>query len=404
MGEISSASKLVDLLSQAGLLKAAERSEAVNMSRQTGLDITKLLTMHGYVSERMIKLGQEAINLLQQKQIDNFIAVKAIAKAAEHNIDLAAALEMIYEQGVAPVRAVAAPSVMSLGELLFEGGFIDGDELQKHLETGRETGLALGKVLLMRDALDSEVLLSVLTAQVYSYQSTIKRDDIVSALRLARQKSIPFEESLNRLNIQLDAPVIVTNIRLGELLTRAGLVQVSNVIGALETSITQAKMLGEELIALGQIDKQTLDLALTVQNMVNMGKLRNDHAPTVMKRLRELNYRWPDVLTEVVITSLVPGDVLDLEQLLRYAGAVPEEVLQRTRATFDRRGSMTISEYCQILAQSGTIDDLLLKTAVRLVYLLKLNFLSPQQAILTLQHARSRKIYADEAIHELSGL
>ena len=60
MSEISSASKLVDLLAQAGLLKAEERSEAVNMSRQTGLDITKLLTMHGYVSERLIKVGQEA--------------------------------------------------------------------------------------------------------------------------------------------------------------------------------------------------------------------------------------------------------------------------------------------------------------------------------------------------------
>jgi len=404
MGEISSASKLVDLLSQAGLLKAAERSEAVNMSRQTGLDITKLLTMHGYVSERTIKLGQEAINMLQQKEIDNFIAVKAIAKAAEHNIDLASALAMIYEQGVAPVRAVAAPSVMSLSELLFEGGFIDSDELQRHLETGTETGLPLGKVLLMRNALDSEVLLSVLTAQVYSYQSTIKRDDIISAMRLARQKSISFEEALNRLNIQADSPVVVANIRLGELLTRAGLVQVTNVIGALETSITQAKMLGEELIAMGQIDKKTLDMALSVQNMVNRNKLRSEHGPSVLKRLRELNARWSDVLTEVVVTSLMPGDVLDLEQLLRYAGLVPEEILQRLRETFDRRGNMTISEYCRLLAQSGTIDDLQLKTAVRLVYLLKLNFLSPQQAILTMQHARSKNIYADEAIHQLSGL
>jgi hypothetical protein len=94
MGEITSASKLVDLLSQAGLLKPEERSEAVNMSRQTGLDITKLLTMHGYVSDRVIKLGQDAVVLLQQREIDNFIAVKAIAKGAEKNVDLTAALDL----------------------------------------------------------------------------------------------------------------------------------------------------------------------------------------------------------------------------------------------------------------------------------------------------------------------
>jgi hypothetical protein len=163
-------------------------------------------------------------------------------------------------------------------------------------------------------------------------------------------------------------------------------------------------LLGEELIAMGQLDKPTLDLALAVQNMVARGKLHSDHAPSVLKRLRELNCRWPDVLTEVVVGALVPGDVLDLEQLLRYSGPVPEEILVRTRQAFDRNGTMSVSEYCRILASSGSIDDLLLKTAVRLVYLLKLNFLSPQQAILTMQHARARKLYADEAIHELSGL
>ncbi|MBS1997514.1 MAG: hypothetical protein JSS86_14435, partial [Cyanobacteria bacterium SZAS LIN-2] len=229
-------------------------------------------------------------------------------------------------------------------------------------------------------------------------------DDIISTLRLTRQKSVSFEEALTRLNIPVQSPAVVANIRLGELLSRAGIVQISNVIGALESSITQAKLLGEELIAHGQLDKATLDLALTVQNMVARGKLRPEHAATVLKRLRELNYRWPEVLTEVVLSSLVPGDVLDLEQLLRYSGLVPEEILQRTRATFDRRGNMGVTEYCGILAQSGAVDDLLLRTAVRLVYLLKLNFLSPQQAILTIQHARTRKLYADEAIHELSGL
>jgi hypothetical protein len=404
MSEISSASKLVDLLAQAGLLKAEERSEAVNMSRQTGLDIAKLLTMHGYVSERMIKLGQEAINLLQLQQIDNFIAVKAIAKAAEKEIDLAAALELIYQQGVAPVKTVAAPSPMSMVELLCEGGFIEKSDLDRHMATGRETGLPLGKVLLMRNAIDSEVLMRVLTAQVFSYQSTMKRDDIIFTLRLTKQKGITFEEALNRLGIAAETPGVVANIRLGELLTQAGLVQISNIIVALETSITQAKLLGTELIAQGQLDKPTLDLALNVQNMVARGKLRPEHAALVLKRLRELNNRWPDVLTEVVVSSLLPGDVLDLEQLLRYSGPVPEEILVRTRATFDRNGTMSVSEYCRILANSGSIDDLLLKTAVRLVYLLKLNFLSPQQAILTMQHARARRLYADEAIHELSGL
>jgi hypothetical protein len=404
MSEISSASKLVDLLAQAGLLKAEERSEAVNMSRQTGLDIAKLLTMHGYVSERMIKLGQEAINLLQLQQIDNFIAVKAIAKAAEKEIDLSAALELIYQQGVAPVKTVAAPNPMSMVELLCEGGFIDKSDLERHLATGRETGLPLGKVLLMRNAIDSEVLMRVLTAQVFSYQSTMKRDDIIFTLRLTKQKGITFEEALNRLGIAAETPGVVANIRLGELLTQAGLVQISNIIVALETSITQAKLLGTELIAQGLLDKPTLDLALNVQNMVARGKLRPEHAALVLKRLRELNNRWPDVLTEVVVSSLLPGDVLDLEQLLRYSGPVPEEILVRTRATFDRNGTMSVSEYCRILANSGSIDDLLLKTAVRLVYLLKLNFLSPQQAILTMQHARARRLYADEAIHELSGL
>lgn len=404
MTEVSAASKLVDLLVQAGLLKAEERSEAINMSRQTGLDVTKLLTMHGYVSERVIKLGQEALVLLQQQQIDNFIAVKAIAKAVEKNLDLAAALEVIYQQGVAPVKAVAAPSPMSLSELLAEGGFVETIDLERHQATGRETGLPLGKVILMRTGIDSETMMRVLTAQVYSYQTPVKRDDIVSALRLTRQKQISFEEALERLNISIPPPFAAANIRLGELLTRAGLVQVSNIIGSLEASITQGKLLGEELIALGQLDKPTLDLALTVQNMVSRGKLRPEHAAPVLKRLRELNNSWPDVLTEIVVGSLVPGDVLHLEHLLRYSGPVSEEVLTKTRDAFDRKGTMTVSDYCRMLVGSGGIDDKLLRSAVRLVYLLKLNFLTPQQAILSLQHAQKRKLYADEAIHELSGL
>ena len=405
MSEISSASKLVDLLAQAGLLKAEEKSEALNMSRQTGLDITKLLTMHGYVSEHTIKIGQEAISMLQkQQQIDNFIAVKAIAKAAEKNLDLGAALDLIYQQGVAPVKAVAAPSPMSLPELLAEGGFVEAVDMERHLATGRETGLPLGKVILMRTGIDSDTMMRVMTAQVYSYQTPIKRDDIISALRLTRQKQISFEEALERINIPIPPPIIVNNIRLGELLSKAGLVQVSNIIGSLEVSITQGKTLGTELIALGQLDKPTLDLALTVQNMVTRGKLRLDHAAPVLKRLRELNNNWPDVLTEIVVASLVPGDVLHLEHLLRYSGQVAEDVLAVNRETFDRKGTMTMQDYCRMMVTSGSVNDQLLRTAVRLVYLLKLNFLTPQQAILTMQHAQKRKIYADEAIHELSGL
>jgi hypothetical protein len=404
MPEVNSASKLVDLLAQAGLLKAEERSEAINMSRQTGLDVTKLLTMHGYVSERVIKLGQEAISMLQQQQIDNFIAVKAIAKAAEKNLDLPAALELIYQQGIAPVKTVAAPSPMSLSELLSEGGFVETIDMERHQATGRETGLPLGKVILMRTGIDNDTMMRVLTAQVYSYQTSIKRDDIIGALRLTRQKQISYEEALERLNISIPPPFNVANIRLGELLTRAGIVQASNIIGALESSITQSKLLGEELIALGQLDKPTLDLALTVQNMVSRSKLRADHAAPVLKRLREQNCSWPDVLTEVVVASLVPGDVLHLEHLLRYSGPVQEEVLTRTRDAFDRKGTMSVGEYCRMLASTGGINDKLLRTAVRLVYLLKLNFLTPQQAILAMQHAQKRNIYADEAIHELSGL
>ena len=404
MSEISSASKLVDLLAQAGLLKAEERSEAINMSRQTGLDISKLLTMHGYVSEHTIKIGQEAVSLLQKQEIDNFVAVKAIAKAAEKKIDLRAALDLIYQQGVTPVRAVASPSIMSMEELLCEGGFVDKLDLDRHVATGRETGLPLGKVLLMRNAIEPDRLLLVLTAQVYSYQSTIKRDDIVAALRLTIQKEISFDEALKRIGVEPPGLEVPANIRLGELLTQSGQVNVSNLVGALETSITQAKLLGEELIALGQLDQKGLDLALSVQKMVARGKLRPDHAASVMKRLGELNQRWPDVLTEVVLGALLPGDVVDLEQLLRYSGAVPEEILVRAQDTFSRSGTMNVADYCRILSQSGVISDLLLKSAVRLVYLLKLHFLSPQQAILTMQHARIRKLYADEAIHELSGL
>jgi hypothetical protein len=404
MAEIGSASKLVDLLVQAGMLKAEERSEAVNMSKQTGLDITKLLTMHGYVGDRTIKLAQAAVNLIQQKEIDNFIAVKALTRASELNIDLQGALTQIYQEGVAPVRAVAAPSILSLEELIFEGGFIDRTELDHHKATGQETGLPLGRVLLMRNAIDASVLLRILTAQVYSYQSTIKRDDIIAALRMTRLKLITFEESLRRVGIPQIEPETIANIRLGELLTGAGVVQVINIIGALESSITQAKLLGEELIALGQLDKPTLELALAVQAMVSHNKLKADHACLTLKRLRELNKRWPEALTEVMVSHLVPSDVVDMEQLLRYGGVVPPEVLLRTRERFDRSGSHTFSDYCGMLAQTGYIDDLTLKTSVRLIYLLKINFLSAQQAIMSLAHARTRSLYADEAIHELSGL
>ena len=404
MAEIGSASKLVDLLVQAGMLKAEERSEAVNMSKQTGLDITKLLTMHGYVADRTIKLAQAAANLVQQKEIDNFIAVKALTRASVHNIDLQQALGQIYDEGVSPVKAVAMPSLLSLEELLFEGGFIDRTELDHHLATGQETGLPLGRVLLMRNAIDANVLLRILTAQVYSYQSTIKRDDIIAALRMTRLKLITFEEGLRRIGIPQAEPETIANIRLGELLTGAQVVQVINIIGALESSITQAKFLGEELIALGQLDKPTLELALSVQQMVGRGKLKAEHASQTLKRLRELNKRWPDALTDVVVSYLVPSDVIDLEQLLRYGGVLPEEILQRTRDRFDRSGSHTFNDYCGMLAQTGYIDDLTLKTSVRLIYLLKLNFLSAQQAIMSLAHARTRSLYADDAIHELSGL
>ncbi len=359
---------------QAGLLSPNQLQEAMTESRNKKLQIGQVLVMSGALSSKDLQMVLEAQSMLRDKSIDINLAVQCIKVARKIGSSFADALQD-YDESLAKKARTG-----KLGELLVEAGIINEEQLSNAMEQSVNTGMPLGRVLVLNRAIPSEALQGVLDIQVKLRDEMMTREEALLALRGVTGLSGEVPEQ----KPEDDKPKKST-VRLGELLVMAGILTENDVMDALEWGLANQQPIGNVLVSQNLISKDLLDAALFFQDAVRENKIDALKACECLSEVFSTGASPQEVLDQ--ITEHKPADEpgappIDYKRLLTMARVVTEDQIDRA---YDQ-ATHTASLIGKILVLTGSLDVPTLQASLRCYQMISKGWLTPDDGIAALDY------------------
>jgi hypothetical protein len=268
-------------------------------------------------------------------------------------------------------------------------------QLEDALKTSQETGLPLGRVLVLTNCVSEEMLSAALTAQVLVRDNKISREQAVQALKSSRFRRVNIEVSLIDLGFYKPPPR--QRVKLGELLVLSGLVNEGDLMTALEMGLIREVPIGQMLVESGFISKRILDTALKLQEIVSGHSLSALKAAEALREVATRHVSLARAISELDLSVSESRERVRLGEMLKAAGIVSDTEIKKALRDA-RRNSALLGK---ILLVTGAIDDQTLHATLRSLVLLRDEKINMEQAIFALNHARKNQITFDEALAEL---
>lgn len=381
--------RLGELLIEVGIIRPAELTDAIKVAGDTGLPIGRVLIMSGYVTDHELQAAVQAQSLIKDRLLEMDLASRALKKVAEEDIALDQALKNL---GWTTSRSL---TTAKLGELLLGAELVTTTQLNEALRTSHETGLPLGRVLVLTQAVSDEMLSAALTAQVLVRDAKISKEHAIQGLKSAKRRRVTIEVSLMEHGFY--RPPIRQSVKLGELLTLSGIVDESDLMNALELGLSREQPVGQVLVEAGYITKDVLSAALKMQEMVANGTLNALQAGEALRQIAVRNVPIAQAVAELSLAKDEPEEAIGLSEILKASGVVTEEDIKKA-IDISARNSALIGK---MLLVTGMIDEATMHAGLRCQFLLREGFLSMEQAIVAINHTQRQQISLDDALQEL---
>ena len=387
--ETRTSQRLGELLLSSSVLTEAELEHAIELSSEAGLPMGRVLVMCGYISERELEAAVRAQSLVKDGALTNEKAREAIQLMSKKGMDFERCLKSV---GFA--RETSEPT-FRLGELFVEAHILTKSQLKDVLRTSQETGLPVGRVLVLTSVISEEMLSAALTAQVLVRDGKISPEQAIQALQSSRFRRVNIEVSLMDLGFYKPPPR--QRVKIGELLVLSGLVNESDLMTALELGLIREAPVGQMLVEGGFISKRILDAALKLQELVSGHSLSALKASEALRRVAVNHVSLARAISELDLESSERKERVRLGEMLKACGIVGDTDIKKALKDASRNSALL----GKVLLVTGVIDEHTLHAALRLLLLLRSEKLTMEQAIMALNHARKHKLTVDEALQEL---
>lgn len=391
--KMSGNNRFGDLLVQAGLLTPTQLQEAMVESRNKKLQIGQVLVMSGTLTSKDLQMVLEAQSMLRDKSIDINLAVQCIKVARKIGSSFADALQD-YDESLAKKARTGR-----LGELLVEAGIINEEQLSNSMEQSVNTGMPLGRVLVLARAIPSEALQGVLDIQVKLRDEMMTREEALLALRGLAGMSGDVPEA----KPEDDKPKKST-VRLGELLVMAGILTENDVMDALEWGLANQQPIGNVLVNQNLISKDLLDAALFFQDAVRENKIDAMKACECLSEVFSTGASPQEVLEQITETKRPDepdAPPIDYRKLLTMARVVSDDQIDKA---YDA-ASHTASLIGKILVLTGSLDVPTLQASLRCYQMISKGWLTPDDGIAALDyclhHNPTAPIPFEQALRDL---
>lgn len=386
--------RLGELLLQAGMLTQDQVQEAIRHSKGKRLQIGQILVMCGFLTPRDLQSVLLAQSMIRDKSIDFNLAVRCLKIAFKMGSTFSEVLENHED---APARKVPTGR---LGELLLEAGVLRWDQLSKAMEQSLQTGLPLGRMLVLHQVLTESVLNAVLDIQVRLRDEMLVREEAVQAVRVAAGlHGTKSDEQLGERPSQ-DGPR-KRGVRLGELLVISGVLTENDVMNALEWGLVNQQPIGQVLISRDLITAELLDAALNLQKIVDENQMEALMAAECLGHVHESKVSLEEAMELAKVDPPEVRSALGYEKLLTLARVVTQEDVQ---AAFDL-SSKSPQIVGKVLVLTGYSDAPTVQATLRCHQLLSKGWISQDDAVAALDyclhHRQNKKINFDQALKEL---
>lgn len=252
-----------------------------------------------------------------------------------------------------------------LGTLLSQFGLMEDHEIQRALKVANETGLPVGKVLVMFERISSQTLKAILDAQWMLKDDLLTVQQAMQAVDLVRRNHWNFSDALVTMGVDAYAS---RGIRLGELLVGSGQMIEDEVDNFLKVSNYSGLPLGRILLLLDRVHETNLNTTLKIQHDIRHGAIELDLGLNLLKE------------STGSVTS-APQDSSRLGDMLCQSGAVKESEVEIAASIAEANNKM-IGE---VLTEHGWIDEALLEKALTLQKKTRAGEITIQKAIESLK-------------------
>lgn len=442
MSETKRAVKLGALLVGLEFITQQELVAIMDMANQVGMPLGRALVLSGKITDAELNIALQLHALMRTSDVTMETAKKTFSLVCYQGMPL---IDALHRTGWTP--AVNLPKETSqLGSLLLEAEMISEEQLREAQETSHKLGLPLGRILTLMGLVSHPVIVRVVDLQSMIRMGRLSQQEAIEYLK---DDSKPHPEAPNPESTSppmahgetppepsKDAPAGVSqdepqkpqeksnvpamkakskhliaaedpnkrNIRLGELLILAGILTESDMMNAVELSLTREEPLGAVLIQLGLITTDQLRLALRLQESISLGSLDIQSATdtllmetgnSLIPKLTDTEPDFPPKRSRLAEQNEAPK--LRIGELLKLCGFVLEEEIQSSIALARDYPSVL----GRMLVVNGYIDESTLLAALRCQFMVRNKLISIEQADSAMQYSRQSKLSFDDALDEL---
>ncbi len=277
------------ILTDAGLLTAAQLENAQKISYETGMRLGRVLTLNNVISHPLLTQALDLQSMVRQGRMSLPQAVEMlVATAPKHALPL-----RLESHGLRPAPA---KKQVRFGEFLVMSGLASENEILNAMETSLSKQLSLGEAIVALGLISESVFKKaerlheqVSTGDIALNQAT---DEIYRLIHGDRtQTNDAVKES------DIPSPV------LGELLKMTGFVNDSDISEAIELSSRYPALIGKMLVVSGAIDEATLIASLRCQYLLKHGYLAVDQAVKALQYTRKNKVSFDDAMEELGIAK-----------------------------------------------------------------------------------------------------
>jgi tetratricopeptide (TPR) repeat protein len=308
--------RLGDLVTELGLVGTKDLNEALEIKKETGLPIGNVLTMSGFIAERQLDAVLKAQSLLRDGLIDMNMVRKAV--------DLVSLTTKTFEDALKDVGWVSPQEASScrLGDLLLESQLVSEVQLEDAINKSLLTGLPTGRLLVLSGTLTEQLLSAALNAQVMIRDRKLSKRDAILGLKEGKSRGITTEDPMpDRGSYQMPA---VGEIRLGELLSLAGIVSKSDMLSAAEQGFLKHIPIGQVLTQQNLISQSVLHVSLELQKALATKAMQLSQALETLKGVVQNESLGQSVLHDLQVSNVNNNQQLSLVQFLRQSGGMTE--------------------------------------------------------------------------------
>lgn len=383
--------RIGELLVAANVIRPEVLMEALQIAKKSTTPLGRVLMSIGEISESDLQVAIEVQSLLREGVIANDFGIKALNLACKSKIPLEEAFRRLGWQP--PQRE--SMSSNELGELLQAAGVVTSERMEEAVRQSHENNLPVGRCLVLNRAVSPALLASALTAQVLLRDGKISREQAVEGLRSASRKQQTIEESLQQVGAYKPGK---ESVRVGDLLTSAGIVTEGDKITAVEVGLESHRQIGDVLVQSGMISNTTLEESLKLQDLVAQGHLTGAQAAEILRTAHTQGVTVRAVLEEKLARKEQIDKTNTVVEFLQLSGILTENDMIKAKSLSQQLG-VSLGE---VLISTQMVDQRLIDAAIQSQDLVKDEILRPEQVARVLQMCARTGLEFHEALKQVA--